>query len=370
MIGHLSGDDTLGDVTLGTGQDTVVADLSGFGQNDDATMTITDFDPLNDHLGLIMSAEELARSSIYTHTNTLEGFTDVEIWRPDLGQSITLHLECVTSFSPDQLSIYASQQDVIDGTPSGDGGHGTLTFGTAGNDVMSNPPYTDAGGMLYGFGGDDTLSGAGIAYGGAGDDHMDDIISEAYGGDGNDFIHMTRSGYVSIMSIHGGAGKDTLEASSGSHDDIHDYYGGTGDDLIRLFDVSGIVEGGGGDNLIINHALSANLHTVELGNGADTFTVRGNTFENEYLTSSLIEIKDFDPAEDHLAVFQTKTGTTPPTISISTNTVASYTDVTLTHTGAQADSGPTVVPLDGITSFDPASIVFYASETDLIAATA
>jgi len=147
--------------------------------------------------------------------------------------------------------------------------------GADGDDVLTGSDDRDD--IIYGFGGDDVISG------GAGDDYLrgfdgDDTIT---GGDGNDVI----GGEDGNDQIDGGAGDDFIIAEAGN--DWVD--GGTGDDLIETR--------GGNDTLV---------------GGAGGDTLRGGRGDDDYSGGSGVDvfvigrgwgddiIRDFDIGSDIL----------------------------------------------------------------------
>jgi Ca2+-binding RTX toxin-like protein len=161
--------------------------------------------------------------------------------------------------------------------------------GSAGDVLSLSQGLTGRGGIAYGFGGDDAISGGNAddtILGGDGDDVINGVSStdlEAdylFGGNGNDIIN----GSLTNDHIYGNAagspqgapdGRDTINAGDGGDyvngnmgDDVID--GGAGDD--RLF-------GGAGNDRLLgsdgNDSINGNLGNDIIDGGADNDTLRG-----------------------------------------------------------------------------------------------
>ncbi|GKQ53009.1 calcium-binding protein [Bradyrhizobium sp. Ce-3] len=174
----------------------------------------------------------------------------------------------------------------------------TTYVGTLGNDVY-NADYSATDDVVYGLDGDDTLYGTQATM--EGGDGNDEIVNAgiSYGGNGNDFLHMTASNVLPIQAGYGGAGDDVLSADSyvaptlllsadGGNDTIYadnqqngSYFGGTGDDYIYANPTNGggsnqtlIISGDAGDDRIFG-GLTSSLAVLQGGEGNDLIMASG-----------------------------------------------------------------------------------------------
>lgn len=163
----------------------------------------------------------------------------------------------------------------------GDDGDDNLTGGT-GHDVLAGCEGDDT--AQGGDGNDRLIGGTGQDQlaGGAGDDTV-------LGGEGNDLV----SGSTGADEVDGGAGHDTLwgAAPGGADTDVDILNGGDGDDTLHL---------GAGD---YGHG----------GAGADSFTL-----QDFGPGAPLMQITDFDPAEDELVVLYDSTLHPEPALTLQT----------------------------------------------------
>ena len=147
----------------------------------------------------------------------------------------------------------------------GDDGNDDLT-GDVGNDVLAGCEGDDT--LTAGDGDDSALGGGGndVVAGNAGNDTLN-------GGEGDDLV----LGGHGADEVDGGAGNDTLWGAGpdGPDTEIDFLNGGEGDDVLHL-DAGDYGHGGA---------------------GADSFTL-----QDFAPGSPLVQITDFDPAEDHLVV--------------------------------------------------------------------
>ncbi len=148
------------------------------------------------------------------------------------------------------------------------------------------------GGSAYGLQGDDTLLGSDgndRMSGGEGDDRLrgNGGRDSLGGGDGDDIL----AGGAHRDVMYGEAGNDVLDGRDGETAAVDSLYGGDGDD--RLI-------GGAGDSLW-GHA------------GDDTFA-HGQIVPATGLTDGVVNIADFDPAEDRLEI--TVAGEAAPVIEV------------------------------------------------------
>tara|TARA_R110000764_G_scaffold1267_1_gene4930 strand:+ start:7312 stop:8826 length:1515 start_codon:yes stop_codon:yes gene_type:complete len=176
--------------------------------------------------------------------------------------------------------------------------------GTSGADLLLGEEGDD---IVYGRAGSDTLSGA------AGDDQLygqfgrDDIAGNSgadslYGGQGNDTLYgdaaqiSTSSETDGADFLDGGAGNDQLYGGGG----VDTLNGGDGDDLIVDYDLSrnegiengSVVDGGAGDDDIRVDGGS----TITGGDGNDSIFVHADIGEE-----GVTEITDFVQGQDTLA---------------------------------------------------------------------
>lgn len=136
-----------------------------------------------------------------------------------------------------------------------------VVHGDACDNVMSGYDFGDKGVKLYGFAGNDTMTGTKAGdylYGGEGNDVVD-------GGKGNDYLYGengndTLKGGEGNDQIWGGAGNDTLQGDAGN--DI--LYAGTGNDILT--------GGDGKDTFIVGGSVS-----VDWQKGTAAFNVETGT---------------------------------------------------------------------------------------------
>lgn len=274
----------------GFGYDTLIGDagdtLSGGAWQDEffvttggAPVVITDWE---DGEPLTITVPVGQRDSVLTTRDSQDGH-DLEVVYEDqvvailsgqAGADVLPHL-FVDTFLPDEL-IGTASHDVL--------------LGGAGNDVM------------IGYGGDDHIDADG------GDDTV-------YGGAGNDFVHLGAGNDVyegywkdheagpalgDIDEVHAGAGADTLMADGSSAV----LFGDSGNDLLSARDhlsdqdlTPDRLLGGIGQDTLIGDAGD----TLTGGSGADTIHVYAER-EN---VSAPVEVEDFDPLLDTLAIHLT-----------------------------------------------------------------
>lgn len=191
-----------------------------------------------------------------------------------------------------------------------------LLSGTAGDDVLlgragqDSLSGTDGQDHLEGAAGDDSLAG------GSGDDSLWGDLGDDWltGEDGNDRLagcegDDTADGGAGQDSVLGGTGDDSLAGQAG--DDLVD--GGEGNDWLSGGDGADALEGSAGNDTLMNGDDdsvdflnggqgddSLHLGTGDYGNGgqgADLFTL-----QDFAPGAPLVQITDFDPAEDGLVV--------------------------------------------------------------------
>jgi uncharacterized repeat protein (TIGR02059 family) len=145
---------------------------------------------------------------------------------------------------------------------------GSASYGY-GNGLANKMAASDAGSLLHGWGGNDTLSGGASRdrlYGSSGDDRL-------YGNGGND-------------RLYGGTGKDRLDGGSG-----RDYLAGeSGSDILKGGDGHDTINGGSGNDVLYG---GMGKDVLTGGSGRDTFV-----FDTKFGKGEFDTIKDFNPWED------------------------------------------------------------------------
>lgn len=190
----------------------------------------------------------------------------------------------------------------------------------AGDDIVTDvaPAESTASDddLILGFDGNDTILGS---YG------ADSFI----GGEGDDLLSLSLEADGGLLD--GGNGNDLLFTDGGAHQLV----GGEGNDTIVASDLNATasagasladtIDGGAGDDSIV-----ADLRdVVTLGAGADHLT-GGIDLGMTDLGAGVIEVTDFDPAADTLAIdYIATTGTGTPAIGLSTNAAGTGTLVSL-----------------------------------------
>jgi uncharacterized repeat protein (TIGR02059 family) len=145
---------------------------------------------------------------------------------------------------------------------------GTADYGY-GNGLANRMTASDAGSLLHGWGGNDTLSGGASRdrlYGSSGDDRL-------YGNGGND-------------RLYGGTGKDRLEGGTG-----RDYLAGdSGNDILKGGDGHDTINGGSGNDVLYG---GKGKDILTGSSGRDTFV-----FDTKLGKGEIDTIRDFNPWED------------------------------------------------------------------------
>lgn len=234
--------------------------------------------------------------------------------------------------------------------------NGVKMWGGAGGDTLDGDVWNTSGAAMplsYGGDGNDLMiAGAGLAYGGAGNDLMvgdgfddlplyEELGTTLPGGAGDDIM----TGWQDAQ-VAGDAGNDRISLGNGA-----DGYGGAGDDSLIL---SPTVYG--------THA-DGGLISATGGAGADDFAI-------DMVASSVpsgnpdMEITDFVTGTDRLLVDAVDNGYVYDHATLSEDSVAGHSDVTL-HWRPQ-DGGAemtSVLRLRGVMGFDPA-LIEVASEVE------
>jgi uncharacterized repeat protein (TIGR02059 family) len=145
---------------------------------------------------------------------------------------------------------------------------GSAAYGY-GNGLANRMSASDAGSLLHGWGGNDTLTGGASRdrlYGSSGDDRL-------YGNGGND-------------RLYGGTGKDRLEGGTG-----RDYLTGeSGNDVLKSGDSHDTINGSSGNDVIYG---GKGKDILSGGSGRDTFV-----FDTKLGKGEIDTIRDFNPWED------------------------------------------------------------------------
>ncbi|WP_299368908.1 hypothetical protein [uncultured Tateyamaria sp.] len=245
-----------------------------------------------------------------------------------------------------------------------DGGDGDDLIRATGADVVveggaGNDSLDAASGTVTGGAGDDSISlHEGTARGGAGDDSMvsyTDAAADLFGEEGDDRFTIFGEG----SRAFGGAGDDFIGVNAGAA-----AFGEAGNDHLQV-ESGATAEGGAGDDLftVWNQFRDEDgPATVTGGDGADTFDARVWNAVNGTADDIYMEVTDFDPAEDVLAVgvFQT-TGVEVDTVVVSEAADGSFSDVTVTYTArAGQDPGIAVIRLSGTTGMTADQVVVLA----------
>ncbi|MDB5665199.1 hypothetical protein [Cypionkella sp.] len=288
-------------------------------------------------------------------------------------------LDDLRDFSPDTVPLETS-------TKVGTIGADTLTsepyaydevYGLDGNDVI-----TDTGATAFGGSGDDLLndkyaSDQGSAYGDAGSDTIDGYYN-SYGGSGNDDITTSATGsdVVHIGHAYGGEGDDTLH-SVGTFDGGGMLAGEAGDDVIFGYAGDNVSAGSGDDTVILTGYTEADSLTiaashVALGSGADILAIDANlnAAHSAISATSGTTISDFDIVEgDQIGIILPTADQAALSINVVPDPSGSHTDIVISLPGGGADQLVQTYRLQGVASFDPADIQLYENEAAVQAGT-
>ncbi|MGB9143906.1 MAG: VCBS domain-containing protein [Aestuariivirga sp.] len=172
--------------------------------------------------------------------------------------TLTLAVQAVAVSGTLRVADGAAQADVIG-----------LYLGTNGNDT-ANAPNATSPNALYGFGGDDLLTGgiaADFIFGGSGNDTITggagaDTLS---GGGGNDTINIANGNFVAGESIDGGAG--TGDAIVLANATAVDFSTGT------VTNVETLTGSSGNDTVTLSASQWSALSTINLGTGTNVHNV-------------------------------------------------------------------------------------------------
>ncbi|WP_432450621.1 calcium-binding protein [Aliiroseovarius marinus] len=209
-----------------------------------ATATITDYDAAEDKLYIDETLIDLTNPASGYIVSAANGGTQISY-----GDGNTILLEGVSVGSP------GGTPGVVDGTEAGE----TMNIGYEDAEGDEITDVTSVEDVIYGYGGDDKISG------GKGADTI-------YGGEGNDIIYGNSQSDV----LYGEAGNDELY--SGKH--------------------GSLLDGGAGDDHLYAHMGNTGGHTLTGGEGADTFEFKYDN-SNKAATAT---ITDFNAVEDTLII--------------------------------------------------------------------
>ena len=299
-----------GQVTLqgGAGSDLFVNDW----QDDHASVTITDFDPAIDRLGIMLNGRDPAdliidqRGVQYDEARNVTTFTilerdetlDIEDWSDWSSATFTLAGRHDFDFN-DMVVFDNSLNDTLEWdaaalseTISGSAGADSITLndsqvglGLGGDDLLiANDDSRAEGGD-----GNDTLTANfnARADGGNGEDSIRaNFDASGYGGDGNDELYASGNpSFVNQPEVYGGNGDDTV----GGYGNLH---GDDGNDLMRpiregsLFGeadtYAGPVYGGAGDDTILG-----DTSVLDVRSGSAFYGGAGNDLIQSYQGGSV-----------------------------------------------------------------------------------
>lgn len=114
QAGSHSRDDAF--VSLGSGQDLLAVEADGTGGPD--ILPVTDFNPAEDQLALILPPEDAANLTIVVTPDPGGSFTEIHLSKAnDASFDITIHLSGISDFDPADLTFFANQAAVTAGTP-------------------------------------------------------------------------------------------------------------------------------------------------------------------------------------------------------------------------------------------------------------
>jgi Ca2+-binding RTX toxin-like protein len=325
------GDDYLqgGDGSTLTGGDGADIFVTETGETS-GVVTITDFDSATDQLGLLSSPQLDPDMQVTITTDTTAGFTDVTVTQA--GTETTYHLQGVTDFDPHSDLV---QSDMVSALAGGFAQQ--LDIGTEDADSLIHSDLENYY-VQYGYGGDDTLiASATVNFGGDGDDSLVSGNDGSFGGAGSDTI----SGHYG----RGGDGDDVLDGSGASY-----LHGDAGNDTLFAHD-AGMADGGDGDDYL----QGGDGSTLTGGDGADIFVTETGA------ESGMVTIGDFDSSTDQLGILDTGPLTGDPIVTVLTDTIAGFTDVTIALEGTEI-----TYHLEGVTDFDPATALQLGNSADIL----
>ena len=170
----------------------------------------------------------------------------------------TITSGATTSLTPSaQTTAVSGTLQVTDGSTTAD--VVGLYLGTAGNNTATAPNPT-APNAMYGFGGNDTLTGGAAAdsiFGGAGADTLS-------GGAGNDTFYLANGDFASGESIDGGADTDAIVLTNAT---TVNFTTGT------VSNVETLTGSSGNDTVTMSANQWAGFNTINLGSGTNVLNV-------------------------------------------------------------------------------------------------
>lgn len=167
-------------------------------------------------------------------TATAAGLVTFRVNDVDTGQTLAVQfgflppITTVTKLTPDSNSdsrfdITVVQQGVVsdssvvvsDGSPSNSGNFASIGAGTNIGNMYAAPSPLTRQFVFYGFGGNDSITGAGLndfLFGGVGNDTLNGLDGDDSldGGDNDDTFNYTSAQFVELETVNGGNGNDTL----------------------------------------------------------------------------------------------------------------------------------------------------------------
>lgn len=153
-------------------------------------------------------------------------------------------------------------------------------------------------GEIFGFAGNDTITGGNKQDGGAGDDLIESywLKDDMKGGPGND----TLTGGGGVDTLDGGAGNDRI--TGGGNKDI--VYGGDGDDWISTEAGADVIDTGAGNDTVLagtgndTITVSGGANDIDLGGGNDTLIVKrceAQQIVRSFNAGDIIDLTDWAP---------------------------------------------------------------------------
>jgi Ca2+-binding RTX toxin-like protein len=223
---------------------------------------------------------------------------------PDTPEDPQEPTEAVTGTAGDDTLVGMAGQ-VVDGLAGADSleaSSGSVTLnGGEGQDTLflEGPIIADVTNtsQVNGGDGDDTIAAIGL--GGSVD-----------GGGGDDVIDVQGT----LDAVDGGNGDDTITGSAADYGGGSPLSGGAGNDVLSTFDEAGFsyraeLDGGAGDDTLTSALITTSPEEVDAltgGAGADVFQVSfsGDNIDPSggALLGTLLEVTDFEPAEDSLVL--------------------------------------------------------------------
>ncbi|WP_162260548.1 beta strand repeat-containing protein [Rhizobium sp. Root708] len=195
-------------------------------------------------------------------------FTLASPFATAFGSNPGLHVGDNTLTPTAQASAVSGTLTVSDGALSD--GIVNVILGNNSNNTGSSLKASDTSTAIYGFGGNDTLTGGSAAdwlFGGDGDDTLDgnggaDTLS---GGAGSDNFQLASGDWVAGETIDGGAGSDTITLMQNGV--TVDFTTGT------ISNVETLTGSSSSDSVTMSASQYLGFSAINLGNGSDSLTV-------------------------------------------------------------------------------------------------